>query len=61
MERREKKQVELREGHLVLDLPVAKSLAKVGLQGSGAGELEGDESGKLRCKSLSFFREGNPS
>ncbi|GAA5886991.1 hypothetical protein JCM16303_003082 [Sporobolomyces ruberrimus] len=48
MERREKKQVELREGHLVLDLPVAKSLAKVGLQGSGAGELEGDESGKLR-------------
>lgn len=45
MKRREKKKVELREGHLVLDLPVARSLAQLGNQ---AGGIEG-ESGKLRC------------
>ncbi|GAA5840244.1 hypothetical protein JCM5353_007839 [Sporobolomyces roseus] len=44
MKRREKKKVELREGHLVLDLPVARSLAQLGNQ---AGGIEG-ESGKLR-------------
>jgi len=48
MKRREKKKVELREGHLVLDLPVARSLAQLGNQ---AGEIEG-ESGKLRCEFL---------
>ena len=48
MKRREKKKVELREGHLVLDLPVARSLAQLGNQ---AGGIEG-ESGKLRCESL---------
>ncbi|GAA5916120.1 uncharacterized protein JCM6883_001738 [Sporobolomyces salmoneus] len=43
MKRREKKQVELTDGHLVLELPVARSLAQLGKGGS-----EEWESGKLR-------------
>ncbi|GAA5956701.1 hypothetical protein JCM3765_005709 [Sporobolomyces pararoseus] len=44
MKRREKKQIELTDGHLVLELPVARSLAQLG----GAGGGTGRESEKLR-------------
>ncbi|GAA6062795.1 hypothetical protein JCM10212_002164 [Sporobolomyces blumeae] len=46
MKRREKKQVRLTEGHLVLDLPVARSLAQLG--SNFEGEDLGHECGKLR-------------
>ncbi|GAA5927919.1 uncharacterized protein JCM15063_006035 [Sporobolomyces koalae] len=46
MKRRENKRVELVHGHLVLDLPVARSLAQLGTGGQGGTEL--DESVKMR-------------
>ncbi|GAA5918550.1 hypothetical protein JCM1841_003297 [Sporobolomyces salmonicolor] len=45
MKRREKKRVELQDGHLVLDLPVARSLTQLS---SFKGEDLREESGKLR-------------
>ncbi|GAA6023527.1 hypothetical protein JCM11491_005529 [Sporobolomyces phaffii] len=47
MKRREKKQVELTDGHLVLEVPVARSLARLATSAGAGGELE-RESGKLR-------------
>lgn len=46
MKRREKKQIELTDGHLVLELPVARSLAQL----AGGGGMGRGESEKLRCE-----------